>query len=259
MSKLKIASWNVNSITVRLPQVIDYLQNADIDVLCLQETKTIDENFPQQEIEDLGYHVSYCGQKAYNGVATISRYQIQDVVTALPDFVDEQKRFLAMTIAGVRVVNVYVPNGSDVGTEKFAYKLSWLKALIAYLQQELKKHPKLVLLGDFNIAPADADVYDPERWRGKILCSDQERTILVEIMSLGFIDSFRQFEQQDELFSWFDYRTRAFLGNRGLRIDLILISNLLKTDCRGGGIDLDPRHHQRPSDHAPVWLEIEST
>lgn len=253
---MKIASWNVNSISVRLPQVLDYLQNADLDILALQETKTIDEKFPQAEIQALGYHVSFAGQKTYNGVATISREPVQDVVSALPNFEDEQKRFLAATIAGVRVINVYVPNGSDVGTEKYAYKLNWLKALAIFLGQELERYPRLLIMGDYNIAPADADVYDPKKWQGKILCSDAERQALDALLTLGLHDSFRLFKQEQEVFSWFDYRTRAFLGNRGLRIDLILLSNALKSECRAAGIDLSPRHHQRPSDHAPVWLEL---
>lgn len=251
---MKIASWNVNSLNVRLPQVLAWLEKESPDVLCLQETKMVDEKFPREAIEAAGYQVVFTGQKTFNGVATLAKTELVDVVTALPGFDDVQKRFLATTVGGVRVVNVYVPNGSEVGSDKYAYKLSWLKALGSFLEKELRSHSKLLILGDFNIAPYDADVYDPNKWKDVVLVSGPERDALYGLFALGLKDSFRLFEQPPEVYSWWDYRTRAFSGNRGLRIDLILVSEALVDVCEKAWVDIEPRTHERPSDHAPVIL-----
>lgn len=255
---MKIASWNVNSLNVRLPQVLDWLKAHEPDVLCLQETKMTDDKFPCEAIEAAGYQVSFTGQKTYNGVATLTKQAVDSPIMALPDFDDEQKRFLACTINGVHVVNVYVPNGSEVGSDKYDYKLAWLSALEAYLLKALKVYKQVVVLGDFNIAPYDNDVYDPKKWRDVVLVSGPEREALYALFDLGLHDSFRLFDQPGESYSWWDYRTRAFSGNRGLRIDLILVSEALKSACAEASIDIEPRHHERPSDHAPVVLRLDS-
>lgn len=252
---MKIATWNVNSIRVRLEHIQAWLQAQQPDVLCLQETKTIDENFPAEEFAALGYHLSYCGQKTFNGVAMISRLPLLDVVTAFPTFDDPQRRVLAATVADTRIIDLYVPNGSEVGSEKYTYKLNWLRHLKQFLQQELKQHEKVVVVGDFNIAPRDEDVHDPEKWAGKVLVSDAERAALQEIIDLGFIDVFCQFEQE-QIFSWWDYRAAAFRRNRGLRIDLILASVSMAKSCQRCFVDVEPRKLERPSDHAPVLAEF---
>jgi exodeoxyribonuclease-3 len=249
---MKIASWNVNSLKVRLPQVLDWLASAQPDVLALQETKTVDENFPREEIEAAGYQVIFSGQKTYNGVAILSKQAASDVVTDLPGFEDPQRRVLFATVGDVRVMDVYVPNGSEVGSDKYAYKLNWLEYLQQALEAELRTHKKVVLLGDFNIAPDDRDVHDPEGWKEKILCSTPEREALQQLLSAGLCDSFRRFEQEDASFSWWDYRAAGFRRNLGLRIDLILASHALCETCSASEIDKVPRGWERPSDHAPV-------
>ncbi len=253
---LKIASWNVNSLKVRLPHVLDWLAQQQPDILCLQETKLQDEHFPIDVIREAGYHVVFNGQKTYNGVAVISREPGADPVTELPDLGDTQRRVLALTIAGVRIVNLYVPNGQAVGTEKYAYKLGWLERLHHFLADELSRYPDLVVLGDFNIAPEDRDVHDPAAWAGQVLCSEPERTALRGLLDLGLVDSFRLFEQPEGSFSWWDYRAAGFRRNLGLRIDLILLSQALASRCSASIIDVAPRRLERPSDHAPVVVEL---
>jgi exodeoxyribonuclease-3 len=253
---MKIATWNVNSIRVRLPQVLEWLKKENPDVLCLQETKITDEDFPVAAFHDIGYQAVYAGQKTYNGVATLSRTSAEKIITSLPNADGVQKRLLASTIDGVRVVNVYVPNGEEVGSEKYSYKLSWLAALEKYLAEELKAHPKLALLGDYNIAPEERDVHDPKRWEGHVLFSEQERIAFQGLFRLGLQDVFRKFDQPDKCFSWWDYRAGAFPRNHGLRIDHILCSAVLASECRGCRIDIEPRKHERPSDHAPVVAEF---
>ncbi|WP_019594599.1 exodeoxyribonuclease III [Thioalkalivibrio sp. ALM2T] len=253
---MKIASWNVNSLKVRLPQVLDWLGSSRTDVLALQETKLTDENFPAAAIRDAGYQVVFSGQKTYNGVAIISRTEATDVVTDPPGLEDAQRRILAATIGEVRVVNLYVVNGENVGTEKYAYKLDWLARLQAWLADEIAQHPNLVVLGDFNIAPDDRDVHDPEAWHERILCSTPEREALAALTDLGLTDTFRAFEQPAAEYSWFDYRAASFRRNRGLRIDLVLASAPLQARLQAAGIDREPRAWERPSDHAPVWAEF---
>jgi exodeoxyribonuclease-3 len=253
----KIATWNVNSLKVRLGHVLDWLAAEKPDVLALQETKTVDENFPSEEIEAAGYRAVFSGQKTYNGVAILSLAQGDEIATDLPGLEDPQRRILASTIGGIRVLNVYVPNGKEVGSDKYAYKLDWLEKLRSYVATELSRHPRLVVLGDFNIAPEDRDVHDPEEWRGKILCSDPERAALGELLEVGLSDLFRLFDQEERLFSWWDYRMLAFRRNHGLRIDLILGSRLLAKACASCRIDKEPRKLERPSDHTPVVAEFD--
>ncbi|WP_018861056.1 MULTISPECIES: exodeoxyribonuclease III [unclassified Thioalkalivibrio] len=253
---MKIASWNVNSLKVRLPQVLDWLRSSRTDILALQETKLTDENFPVSAIQDAGYQVVYSGQKTYNGVAILSRKQATDLVTDPPGLQDAQRRILAATVGDIRVVNLYVVNGENVGTEKYAYKLDWLARMRTWLAAEIEAHPNLVVLGDFNIAPEDRDVHDPEAWHERILCSTPEREALAALTDLGLADTFRAFDQPDEEFSWFDYRAASFRRNRGLRIDLVLASHALQKRLTAAGIDREPRSWERPSDHAPVWAEF---
>ena len=253
----KIASWNVNSLKVRLGHVLDWLAAEKPDVFALQETKTVDENFPVEQIEAAGYRAAFAGQKTYNGVATLSLAPGEEIATDLPGLDDPQRRILASTIDGVRVLNVYVPNGSEVGSEKYAYKLDWLEKLRDFVSAELSRHPRLVVLGDFNIAPEDRDVHDPEAWRGKILCSDPERFALGALLDLGLSDLFRRFDQEERLFSWWDYRMLGFRRNHGLRIDLILGSQSLAEACTSCSIDKEPRRRERPSDHTPVVAEFD--
>ena len=253
---MKLVTWNVNSLKVRLPQVIDWLVNNEPDVLCLQETKLQDENFPVEEVLAAGYRPVYVGQKTYNGVALLSKQIGDNVVTALPGFEDVQKRVIAATYEDIRVVCIYVPNGENVTSEKYDYKLAWLDALNCWLQIELVKYSKLVLLGDFNIAPEDRDVHDPEAWSGKVLCSQPERDAFRHLLDLGLVDSFRLFEQPEKTYTWWDYRMMAFRRNRGLRIDHVLLSNDLAHICSGCRVDKATRKHERPSDHAPVIAEL---
>jgi len=257
---MKIATWNVNSLRVRLPHVLDWLKTEQPDVLALQEIKLIDELFPHDALHEAGYTCVVSGQPTYNGVAVLARQPMSapmsDVVTDIPGFDDPQRRVLAVTIDDVRVVNLYVVNGEAVGTEKYAYKLAWLEALIAWLAEESARHSKLVVLGDFNIAPDDRDVFDPAQWEGKILCSEPERAALARLHELGLVDVFRQFEQEEKTFSWWDYRMNGFKRNLGLRIDLILASKALADQCRASYVDKTPRGWERPSDHAPVVAEF---
>ncbi len=253
---MKIATWNVNSMNVRLPHVLEWLQSHEPDVLVLQEIKQLTENFPTEALQEIGYHSIASGQKTYNGVAVISKNPASDPVTDFPGFEDPQRRILATTIDGVRVVDLYVPNGSEVGSEKYAYKLGWLAALRGFLEAELAQHENLVVLGDFNIAPADADVYDPEKWGDAILCSPKERAALGKLIDLGLTDVFRKFEQAEGTFSWWDYRAAGFRRNAGLRIDLILTSDSMTSRCSASYVDKEPRAWDRPSDHAPVVAEF---
>lgn len=252
-----IASWNVNSLRVRLPQLATWVAANPVDVLALQETKLTDAEFPAADIEALGYSSVFSGQRTYNGVALLARSPISDVAAGLPAFDDPQRRVIAATIAGVRVVNLYVPNGQSVGSEKYEYKLRWLVALTAWLEAELVRHPSMVVLGDFNIAPEDRDVHDPARWAGSVHVSAPEREALAAILALGFADAFRLFDQPPKLFSWWDYRMGAFRRNHGLRIDLILASAALRERCRASTIDAEPRRGERPSDHAPVTASFD--
>ena len=253
---MKIASWNVNSLRVRLPQVLEWLQDNPVDVLALQETKMVNEDFPVEEIKQAGYQVQYSGQKTYNGVAILSRQEGTDVLTDIPGLEDPQRRILAATVEGVRVLNLYVVNGKEVGSDKYEYKLDWLKKVTAFIKKDLKKYSDYVVLGDFNIAPEDADVHDPIAWKEKILCSSKERKALQAIIDLGFVDTFRLFDQEKKTFSWWDYRAAGFRRNLGLRIDLILASSALEGRCEFSVVDKAPRSNERPSDHAPVVAEF---
>ena len=253
---MRFATWNVNSLKVRLPQVLDWLAANPVDVLCLQETKLQDSDFPQAELQTAGYHSICSGQKTYNGVAILSRAPAGEVQFGLPGFADEQKRVIAATFDGVRAVCVYVPNGQSVDSDKYQYKLDWLAALRDWLQDELTRNPQLVLLGDYNIAPEDRDVYDPEAWRGNVLVSEPEREQFRHLLQLGLRDSFRLFEQPDKTYSWWDYRMMAFRRNNGLRIDHILLSETLALQCKSCVIDRAPRKLERPSDHTPVVVEL---
>jgi len=255
---MKIATWNVNSLKVRLPHVLAWLDAAKPDALCLQETKTEDKGFPFEALAAAGYHALHSGQKTYNGVAILTRSEPEAIQRDLPDFADTQKRLVAATVAGVRLVCAYMPNGQEVGSDKYGYKLKWLAALRDWLREELARHPRLALLGDFNIAPEDRDVHDPEAWREKILCSTPERAAFRAFLDLGLADAFRLFEQPEKSFSWWDYRMMAFRRNIGLRIDHILLSADLAGRCRACMIDKAPRRRERPSDHAPVLAEIDA-
>jgi exodeoxyribonuclease-3 len=253
---VKIAAWNVNSLTVRLPHVLEWARSAGPDVLALQEIKLLTEVFPLERFTESGYHAIASGQKTYNGVATISRAALADPVTDIPGFEDAERRVLAATIDGIRIVNLYVPNGQSVGSLKYEYKLRWLAALRDYLATEMSVHDNLVVLGDFNVAPDDIDVYDPDAWGEGILCSPAERAALRDLLKLGLVDVFRQFEQPEKSFSWWDYRAGKFRRNAGLRIDLILASPALAARCTASYIDREPRGWDRPSDHTPVVAEF---
>ena len=249
---MKIASWNVNSLKVRLPHVLDWLAQTEVDLLALQETKLTDDKFPLNDIEAAGYQVIYAGQKTYNGVAILSRHRAEDVLYYIPQLPDRDRRILAGTFDGVRVLNLYVVNGQQVGTDKYAYKLDWLTKVTAFVSEEMQHYDHLVVLGDFNIAPQDRDVHDPTAWREKVLCSTPERQSLQRLLSLGLSDTFRLFNQEDKSFSWWDYRAGGFRRNLGLRIDLILASPALADACCQAYIDTAPRKRERPSDHTPV-------
>lgn len=252
----KIASWNVNSLNVRLPQVLAWLETTATDILLLQETKLSDDKFPKACFEELGYHIAFSGQKTYNGVAIISKQPLSDVITDIEGLDDPQRRILIATIAGIRVINLYVPNGASLDSDKYPYKLSWIKAINHHIRQELTQHPQLLVAGDFNIAPEDIDVHDPASWEGGILVSPEERASFQGILNLGLHDSFRQLNPDEQQFSWWDYRQAAFRRNMGLRIDLILISDALKALCKESNIDKAPRQNERPSDHAPVFITL---
>ena len=249
---MKLATWNVNSLKVRLPHVLQWLAENPVDVLCLQETKLTDDKFPAAELEAAGYHSVWTGQKTYNGVAILSRHPVDAVVKNNPRFADEQQRPIAATINGVRVVCAYFPNGQSIDSDKYQYKLRWLDALHDWLADEMKSHDNLALLGDYNIAPEDRDVHDPAAWAGQVLVSEPERAVFRRLQDLGLKDAFRLFEQPEKLYSWWDYRMMAFRRNMGLRIDHILLSPALAARCTECIIDKVPRKWEQPSDHTPV-------
>ena len=253
---MKIATWNVNSIRVRLPHVLDWLRSHAPDIACLQETKCVDASFPADEFRALDYEVVVNGQKTYNGVTTLSRMPQREVLRDLPGVTDPQRRFLASTVGTIRVINVYVPNGEAVGSEKYSYKLNWLSALAKYVAYELENATALVVLGDFNVAPEARDVHDPELWKGHVLFSEPEREALRVVVQAGLVDVFRQFDQPENSFSWWDYRQAGFRRNHGLRIDHILASESYARACQRCVIDKTPRALERPSDHAPVLAEF---
>lgn len=253
---IKISTWNVNSLKVRLPQVLDWLREQQPNILALQETKLTDPDFPTLDIANSGYQVVFAGQKTYNGVAILSRLPASEIITDLPGIDDPQRRVLGATIGGIRVINLYVPNGQAVGSDKYAYKLAWLEALTGWLGNELVQHPRLIVLGDFNIAPEDRDVHDPAAWAGQVLCSTAERAAFQRLLGLGLTDTFRLFPQETGSFSWWDYRAAAFRRNLGLRIDHILASPALVAVCTACQVDKAPRHLERPSDHTPVIAEF---
>ena len=257
---MKLATWNVNSLTIRLPQVLDWLNVNPVDVLVLQETKMTDDKFPTLAIGEAGYHVQWFGQKTYNGVALISREPALDVVKNIVGYADEQARVIAATVvvngAGVRVIGAYFPNGQALDSDKFVYKLAWLDGMRAWLANELKTHEKLVLMGDFNIAPEDRDVHDPAAWVGMTHVSPQERAHFQALLDLGLVDAYRLFEQAPKSFSWWDYRNLGFQKNQGLRIDHILVSKVLQSSVEACVIDRQMRKNERPSDHAPVIVTL---
>ncbi len=255
---MKIASWNVNSLNVRLPHLQRWLQDFKPDVVGLQETKLEDARFPHEALVADGYDNVFSGQKTYNGVALLAcGHEITEVQRGIPGLDDPQQRAIAATVNGVRIVDLYVVNGEAVGSEKFEYKMRWLTAVREWLGQELARHPQLVVMGDFNIAPSDLDVHDPKRWKEKILCSTPEREALGTLTSLGLHDSLRLLHPETEKqFSWWDYRLAAYQRGWGLRIDLLLVSDALKDKVSAAGIDVEPRTWERPSDHTPVWVEL---
>ena len=253
---MKIASWNVNSLKVRLPQVLQWLESEKPDIIGLQETKLTDELFPRGEIEAAGYRVLFSGQKTYNGVALLSREEATDPITDLPGLDDPQRRVLGATVSGVRFLNLYVPNGQEVGSDKYAYKLDWIEKLQAHVRAQLEIHENVLIVGDFNIAPEDRDVYDPAGWADSVLFSPPEREAFRRLLDAGLADAFRLFEQEEKIWSWWDYRMGAFRRNMGLRIDHILVSSALAKSCTACRIDRAPRTWERPSDHAPVVAEF---
>lgn len=253
---LKIASWNVNSIKIRLEQTLDWLVKSNTDVLALQETKTIDELFPIEQFTNLGFYVAFAGQKSYNGVAIISKAPITEVITDIPSLDDPQRRILAVTIENLRLINLYVPNGREVGCDKYYYKLDWLNKVGDFVSDELKSYKELAVVGDFNIAPEDCDVYDANIWKDRILVSQPERQSFADLMSLGLHDSIRHHNPGQAIYSWWDYRAASFRRNLGLRIDHILLSEALHMRSTGAHVDIEPRKAERPSDHAPVWTTI---
>jgi exodeoxyribonuclease-3 len=256
---MKIATWNVNSLNVRLPHLLDWFERQRPDIVCLQETKVEDQNFPVAALEAAGYRSAFSGQKAYNGVAILSRAPLADVQPGIPSVEDDQKRVLSAAVGDLRVICAYVPNGQAVGTEKYEQKLKWLRAFTDWLRRELEAHPKLVVLGDYNIAPEDRDVHDPKLWAGQVLCSEPERAAFRRLAELGLKDGFRLFDQPERSFTWWDYRLNAFKRNMGLRIDHILLSPAAAAACRSCVIDKAPRTLERPSDHAPVIAELGGT
>lgn len=250
---MKIATWNVNSLRVRLPHVLAWLAEHKPDILALQELKMPSDDFPLDVLLQAGYHAAVFGQKTYNGVAVLARTDaLTDIQCGIPQFQDEQSRVVAVTYHGVRVINVYVPNGESVDSPKYHYKLTWFEALTRYLREELATHQQLVLLGDFNIAPTDIDVHDPKRWTGKVLCSDKERAEFSAIISMGLHDVFRTLFPEKQEYSWWDYRLEAYKRKWGLRIDHILATKKMMAACQTCVIDEVPRTWERPSDHAPV-------
>lgn len=253
---MKLAAWNVNSLNVRLPHVIDWLKTHQPDALCLQELKMEDAKFPIEAFDEIGYHAVFNGQKTYNGVAILSRQRADDVRRDIPGYTDHQKRAIAATVNGVRVVCVYIPNGQSLDSEKYPYKLQWLAALHGYLEATIAEFGDVALLGDYNIAPDDRDVHDPKAWEGQVLCSPPERDAFRGLIGLGLVDSYRLFEQPEKSFSWWDYRMNGFKRNLGLRIDHVLLTRGLAARCTASTIDVQPRKLERPSDHAPVVADI---
>ncbi len=253
---MKLATWNVNSIKVRLPQLLEWLATVQPDVLCLQELKCEEPKFPRAELETAGYSCAISGQKTYNGVAIVSRVPLENVAEGIAGFADEQKRVIAATVQGMRVMCVYCPNGQAVGSDKYAYKLRWFAALKDYLAAELANHPQLAVAGDFNVAPEDRDVHDPKAWEGQVHVSAPERAAWRALLALGLKDSFRLFEQPEKIYSWWDYRMMGFRRNAGLRIDHLLLSEELAKSCTSSTVDKAPRKLERPSDHAPAIAEF---
>ena len=253
---MRIASWNVNSLRVRLPHLLDWLKANPVDVIGLQELKLQEEQFPFAELQALGYHAVASGQKTYNGVALLSRTPLTEVERDMPGFSDDHKRLIAASAGPVRVISAYVPNGQAVGTEKYAYKLRWLQAFAAHLRTELARYPRLAVVGDFNVAPTDADVHDPVAWDGQVLCSGPERSAFGALLDAGLKDAFALFPRPEQSFTWWDYRMGAFRRNLGLRIDHVLLSPPLADKCSSFQIDTAPRKLERPSDHAPVIAHI---
>jgi exodeoxyribonuclease-3 len=253
---MKLATWNVNSLSVRLPQVLDWLQANPVDVLVMQELKMTDDKFPADAFAQAGYAAQWFGQKTYNGVALLSRTPATDIVKNIPGFDDDMARVITGTVEGVRVIGAYFPNGQAPGTDKFEYKMEWLKGLRTWLKAEMAAHPKLMLMGDYNITFDDADVWDPKGMRDQIHCTDEERYHLNALTAMGLTDSHRLFAQPPKSYSWWDYRDFGFRRNRGLRIDHILVSSALKPLVQSCVIDKTPRKNERPSDHAPVVIEI---
>jgi len=254
---VRLATWNVNSLKVRLPQLLAWLGVHQPDVVCLQETKLEDAVFPAAAIREAGYRSLYNGQKTYNGVAILSRSEMNEPLTAIPALTDGQKRVLAASIGELRVVCLYVPNGQSVGSDKYRYKLDWLAAATAWLKQELARYPHLAIAGDFNIAPEARDVHDPQVWEHQVLFSAPERAAFQGLLALGLKDSFRLFDQPERSFTWWDYRMNAFKRKMGLRIDHVLLSDALAARCRACTIDVEPRQSERPSDHAPVIVGLD--
>jgi len=253
---MKLATWNVNSLKVRLPHLTGWLQAAQPDVVCLQELKLEDAKFPRAELAAAGYASVCSGQKTYNGVAILARSPLEDVQAGIPGFEDDQKRVIAATVGGARVICLYAPNGQSVGSDKYEYKLRWYAALREWLGAELARHPDLAVLGDLNIAPEDRDVHDPKAWEGQVHVSEPERSAFRALLGLGLKDSFRLFEQPEKSYSWWDYRMMGFRRNAGLRIDFVLLSPALAARCTGCAIDKAPRKLERPSDHTPVIAEL---
>jgi len=250
---MRIATWNVNSVRARLPRLLDWLQTASPDVVCLQETKCVDEQFPREPIEDLGYQIELFGQKTYNGVAILSKRRMENVIRGFPDDdEDAQKRVIGATIDDVMLLNLYVVNGKEVGSDKYDYKLDWLKRLSEMVDETYDMTEKVVLTGDFNITFDDRDIHDPDAWRDKILCSDPERDALAQVMSHGLRDAFRKFEEGAGHYTWWDFRTRGFQRGQGLRIDHFLMSPPALEACTAVEVDLEARGGEKPSDHAPV-------
>jgi exodeoxyribonuclease-3 len=253
---MKLATWNINSLTVRLPQVLQWLEHNPVDALCLQELKQTNDKFPSAAFAELGYEAVWAGQKTYNGVAIVSRLPGTDVQRNIPGFDDPQQRVIACTLpspAGdIRVISAYCPNGQSVGSDKYEYKLRWFEALRLWLKEELVRYPQMAILGDYNVAPKDEDVHDPLKWIGDVLVSQAERDAFQALLDLGLTDSFREFAQEEKSFTWWDYRRLAFVRNAGLRIDHVLLSDALRPLCTGCEIDKAPRSNEQPSDHAPV-------
>lgn len=254
---MKLATWNINSLKVRLPHVLDWVTRHQPDVLCLQETKVEDARFPSAALREVGYCALISGQKKYNGVAILSRATVLEPLLGIPGFDDDHKRAIAATVSGVRIVCLYVPNGENMGSPKYEYKMRWLAAARVWLQEELVRYPRLAVVGDFNIAPEPEDVHDPALWEAKIHFTPPEREALKSLFALGLKDSFRLFDQPERVYTWWDYRMMAFRRKMGLRIDHILLSTELSALCKSCTVDIEPRRAERPSDHAPVIAELD--